>query len=106
MGENRNSSKLNRNTTILPAMKFLFAMLVLLAALVFCAAASEPKIAAPQDSDCNLELGLQCAGALAQCFPQCKEFKSNPDACFSCLGGSVATCCPCFKKAFGPNFPC
>ncbi len=53
-----------------------------------------------------LELGLQCAGALAQCFPQCKEFKSNPDACFSCLGGSVATCCPCLKKAFGPNFPC
>jgi hypothetical protein len=28
-------------------MKFLLAMLVLLAALVFCAAASEPKIAAP-----------------------------------------------------------
>lgn len=62
--------------------------------------------ASSQDSDCNLELGLQCAGALAQCFPQCKEFKSNPDACFSCLGGSVATCCPCLKKAFGPNFPC
>lgn len=59
-----------------------------------------------QSGDCNVELGLQCAGALAQCFPACKHFKSDAESCLSCLGDSVSTCCPCLKKAFGPDFPC
>jgi len=56
--------------------------------------------------ECNVQLGFVCAGAIAGCALPCKEFLQNPQSCLSCLGASVGTCCPCLKKAFGPNFPC
>ncbi len=61
--------------------------------------------ASSQDGDCNVELGLQCAGAIAKCFDQCKAFVQNPSACFDCLGSNVGTCCPCLQAAF-PGLQC
>ncbi|ELR18407.1 uncharacterized protein ACA1_138290 [Acanthamoeba castellanii str. Neff] len=57
-------------------------------------------------SGCTIELGIECSQIIVQCYLVCKEYKSDPSDCFSCLGSQRATCCPCLTKTFGSGFPC